>query len=48
MALTAQQVQEILADDFPNPNTPEGLLYRVFFQNATIFACRGGEISIFT
>jgi hypothetical protein len=39
MALTAQQVQEILADDFLNPNTPEGLLYHVFFQNATIFAC---------
>ena len=31
MALTAQQVQEILADEFLNPNTPEGLLYRVFF-----------------
>jgi len=38
MTLTAQQVQEILADDFLNPNTPEGLLYRVFFQNAIIFA----------
>lgn len=43
MALTAQQVQEILADDFLNPNTPEGLLYRVFFRIATNFACRGGE-----
>ncbi|GES72690.1 zinc finger MYM-type protein 2-like [Rhizophagus clarus] len=43
MALTAQQVQEILADEFLNPNTPEGLLYRVFFQIATNFACRGGE-----
>ena len=31
MALIAQQVQEILADEFLNPNTPEGLLYRVFF-----------------
>lgn len=43
MALTAQQVQEILADNFLNTNTPEGLLYRVFFRNATNFACRGGE-----
>ena len=43
MTLTAQQVQEILADDFLNLNTPKGLLYRVFFQNATIFACRGGK-----
>ena len=43
MALTAQQVQEILADDFLNPNIPEGLLYYVFFQNATIFACQDGE-----
>ena len=43
IALTVQQVQEILADDFLNSNTPEGLLYRVFFQNATLFACRGGE-----
>ncbi len=43
MALTAQQVQEILADEFLNPNTPEGLLYCVFFRIATNFACRGGE-----
>ena len=47
MALTAQQVQEILADDFLNPNTPEGLLYQVFFRNATNFACRGRDITIF-
>ena len=39
MALIAQQIQEILADDFLNPNTPKSLLYHVFFQNATIFAC---------
>nr|CAG8607240.1 2196_t:CDS:2 [Entrophospora candida] len=43
MALTAQQVQEILADNFLNTNTPEDLLYRVFFRNATNFACHGGE-----
>ena len=38
-----QQVQEILADNFLNPDTPEGLLFRVFFQIATCFICRGGE-----
>ncbi|CAG8574235.1 8346_t:CDS:2 [Funneliformis mosseae] len=43
MALTAQQVQEILADDFLNSNTPKGLLYHVFFRIATNFAFRGGE-----
>ena len=43
MALTAQQVQKILTDDFLNPNTPEGFLYRVFFRIATNFAFRGGE-----
>ena len=43
IALNVQQVQEILADNFLNPDTPEGLLYRVFFQTATCFACRGGE-----
>jgi integrase len=43
MALSAQQVQEILADEFLNPSTPEGLLYRVFFRIAINFACRGGE-----
>src|SRR6266542_1329370 len=37
MALTAQQIQEILADDFLNPNTPEGLLYRVFFSKCNYF-----------
>ena len=43
VALNVQQVQEILADDFLNPNTPEGLLYHVFFQIATCFACCGRE-----
>ncbi|CAG8516200.1 13243_t:CDS:2 [Racocetra persica] len=43
MALMAQQVKEILDDEFLNPKTSQGLLYRVFFQNATIFACQGRE-----
>ncbi|CAG8713356.1 26986_t:CDS:2, partial [Racocetra persica] len=43
MALTAQQVKEILSDEFLDPKTPQGLLYRFFFHNAIIFACRDGE-----
>ncbi|CAG8850319.1 14380_t:CDS:1, partial [Racocetra persica] len=43
VALTAQQVKDILDDEFLDPNTPEGLLYLVFFRNSMIFACRGGE-----
>ncbi|CAG8583118.1 15796_t:CDS:2 [Gigaspora rosea] len=42
IALTAQQVKEILSDEFLDPTIPQGLLYRVFFHNATIFACQGG------
>ncbi|PKY53140.1 hypothetical protein RhiirA4_471189 [Rhizophagus irregularis] len=33
MALTAQQVQEILADEFFNPNTHEGLFILCIFLN---------------
>ncbi|CAG8806189.1 28485_t:CDS:2, partial [Racocetra persica] len=32
MALTVQQVREILDDKFLNPKTPQSLLYRVFFR----------------
>ncbi|CAG8803362.1 5891_t:CDS:1, partial [Racocetra persica] len=43
VALTAQQVKDILDDEFLDPNTPEGLLYQGFFRNLMIFACRGNK-----
>ncbi|RGB41989.1 hypothetical protein C1646_751450 [Rhizophagus diaphanus] len=36
-------MKKILADEFLNPSTPEGLLYCVFFQIAINFACQGEE-----
>ncbi|CAG8845404.1 33881_t:CDS:2, partial [Gigaspora margarita] len=40
VALTVQQVREILNDEFLDPKTLQSLLYRVFFYIATIFAYR--------
>ncbi|CAG8849257.1 5485_t:CDS:2, partial [Gigaspora margarita] len=42
-ALSLEEVRYILQHESMTILTPENLIYRIFFQMAIIFACRGGE-----